>query len=97
MRGEAAAVPSASDAPSGNGDKREQSASNAPVENNKSRSVGGFFVHVGASILRALEAVGETVADVLGLDEPKFQYVVDSMTEQELEEARKVHELRNAG
>jgi hypothetical protein len=75
----------------------EQSASNAPTEKKKSLSVGGLFVRLGASLLHTLEAVGETVADVLGLDEPKFQYVVDSMTEQELEEARKVHELRNAG
>lgn len=70
---------------------------NVSGQNKKPSSFGGLLVRFGTSLLRALESVGETVADVLGLDEPKFQYVVDSMTEQELEEARRVNELRNAG
>lgn len=35
-------------------------------------------------------ATGEGVADLLGLDDSKFQDVIDTMTEEEWEEAREV-------
>ena len=41
-----------------------------------------------------MEKVGETVADVVGLNDSKFQYVIDSMTEEEWENAQKVNQER---
>jgi hypothetical protein len=41
-----------------------------------------------------METVGEVVANVLGLNESKFQYVIDQMTEEDWAIAKEVHEKR---
>ena len=41
-----------------------------------------------------IELVGEIVANVLGLNESRYQWVMDSMTEQEGEVARRAEERR---
>ena len=50
----------------------------------------------GMWILGKLEAAGEFVAGVLGLDESKYQYVIDSMTEQDWKIARMTEQRRLA-
>jgi hypothetical protein len=47
-------------------------------------------------LIGGAEYVGEIVANVIGLNESKFQYVMDSMTEEEWAEARRINDLRQA-
>jgi len=47
-------------------------------------------------IFQKLEAAGEFVASVLGLDESKYQYVIDSMTEEDWKIARMTEARRLA-
>jgi hypothetical protein len=48
----------------------------------------------GSLIIERLEGIGETIADVIGLDDSKFQYVADSMTDEDWERARAVQQQR---
>jgi len=41
-----------------------------------------------------MESVGEVVANILGLNESKFQYVLDGMTEEDWKVAREVQAAR---
>lgn len=43
-----------------------------------------------------MERVGEAVVSVLGLDESRYQDVLDYMTEEEMDQARRVQEEREA-
>ena len=43
-----------------------------------------------------LQDVGEVVASLLGLNESKFQYVIDNMTEEDWRIAREVQRRREA-
>ena len=43
---------------------------------------------------RFAESVGEVVANVLGLNQSRFEYVTSSMTEEEWEEARHINEMK---
>jgi hypothetical protein len=45
-------------------------------------------------MLQVMESIGEVVANLLGLNESKFQYVIDGMTEEEWEVARQVQAER---
>jgi hypothetical protein len=56
-----------------------------------------WIMEVGSKLLHGMEAVGEMVAGVLGLDDAKYQYVWDSMTEEEKAEAKRINDQRNAG
>lgn len=49
---------------------------------------------LGLRLLSGMETVGEVVANVLGLNESKFQYVIDSMTEEDWNVAREVQAQR---
>ena len=49
---------------------------------------------VGLRLLFGAEFVGEIVANVLGLNESKFQYVIDGMSEEDWEVAREVQAQR---
>mmetsp|Transcript_1447 Transcript_1447/g.2613 ORF Transcript_1447/g.2613 Transcript_1447/m.2613 type:complete len:177 (-) Transcript_1447:43-573(-) len=46
------------------------------------------------TLLRAAEFAGEVVAHVFGLNESRYQYVMDSMDKEDWERARKVNEER---
>lgn len=46
------------------------------------------------TIFAGIEYVGEAVVSVLGLDDSRYQDVLDNMTEEEMEHARQVHEER---
>jgi hypothetical protein len=46
------------------------------------------------SILAILEAIGEWVAAILGLDDSKYQYMIDEMSEEQLKQAIEVNRLR---
>lgn len=46
---------------------------------------------LGSSILSGMEYVGEIVADVLGLDDSKFQDIIDNMTEEDWKVAIEVN------
>ena len=52
-------------------------------ENNGSRKIWKGLSSIGSSLLFGMEYVGEIIADVLGLDDSKFQDVIDSMTEED--------------
>lgn len=56
-----------------------------------------WFMKLGRRIVAGMEYVGEIVADVLGIDDAKYQDVYDSMTEEELAEAQRVNDQRNLG
>ena len=43
-----------------------------------------------------VEYVGEAVATFMGLNEAKYQYVIDTMDERDWEEARRIQALRAA-
>lgn len=47
-------------------------------------------------VLVVMEYIGETVAGIIGLDESKFQYVIDSMDAEEWRVAEAVHAERLA-
>jgi len=49
---------------------------------------------LGRGVLQVMESIGEVVANLLGLNESKFQYVIDGMTEEEWEVARQVQAER---
>jgi hypothetical protein len=70
--------------------------SSAPQEENSSaeevpeQPKTGFwgFIHVtGTKILGVMDYVGETVVGILGLDDSKFQYVMDGMDQEDWEKA----------
>jgi len=46
---------------------------------------------LGLRLLWGMETVGEVVANVLGLNESKYQYVIDQMSEEDWKVAREVH------
>jgi hypothetical protein len=46
------------------------------------------------NVLTGMERIGEVVAGVLGLEDSKFQYVIDGMTEEDWKEAIEVNKLR---
>lgn len=57
---------------------------------------------VGTKVAETVDYVGEGVVSVLGLDDSRFQDVIDNMTEEEREHAEAVHaerqqEYRDAG
>ena len=47
-------------------------------------------------VLGVVEYVGEVVATFMGLNESKYQYVIDTMSERDWEEAKRVQALRAA-
>lgn len=47
-------------------------------------------------MLGVVDYVGETVATFMGLNESRYQYVIDTMDERDWEEARRVQALRAA-
>lgn len=49
---------------------------------------------LGLNIFTMLQNVGEGVADFLGLNDSKFQYVIDAMTEEDWRKAREVDKSR---
>ena len=49
---------------------------------------------VGTKMLAAADYVGEGVANILGLNESKFQYVIDGMSAEDWKIARQIHENR---
>ena len=49
---------------------------------------------LGLNIFAALQNVGEGVADFLGLNDSKFQYVIDTMTEEDWRKAEEVDKTR---
>jgi hypothetical protein len=61
-----------------------------PAEESPETSQTGFwgFMHVtGTKILGVMDYVGETVVGILGLDDSKFQYVMDGMDTDDWEKA----------
>lgn len=50
----------------------------------------------GSQVFQTIEYIGEGVVSVLGLDESRYQDVLDNMTETELQHAQQVHEEREA-
>ena len=50
----------------------------------------------GYRVFIALQNVGEVVASILGLNESKFQYVIDNMTEEDWRIAKEVQKRREA-
>ena len=54
-------------------------ATNSSSSTTAASSVWSKLKWVGSKVLIGIEYVGETVASVLGLDESRFQYVIDSM------------------
>ena len=49
---------------------------------------------LGRGVLQVMESIGEVVANLLGLNESKFQYIIDGMSEEEWEVARQVQAER---
>lgn len=49
---------------------------------------------LGGKALEGIEYIGETVASIIGLDDSRFQYVIDGMDENDWETARKVDSER---
>ena len=49
--------------------------------------VWGFFHRAGARILGVMDYIGESVVEALGLDDSKFQYVIDGMDKEDWEKA----------
>jgi hypothetical protein len=49
---------------------------------------------LGLKVFHGMELVGEVVANFLGLNDSKYQYVLDNMTEEEWRIAREVHRKR---
>lgn len=53
------------------------------------------FVHVtGTKILGGMDYIGETIVGVLGLDDSKFQYVMDGMDKEDWEKAVEIDRER---
>ena len=50
----------------------------------------------GKQVFDSIEYVGEGVVSFLGLDDSRYQDVLDNMTEEEMNTARQVHEEREA-
>ncbi len=67
------------------------SASNVTAE-----KVVNSLTSFGWWVFAKLQAAGEMVASVLGLDDSKYQYVIDSMTEEDWKIARAVEARRLA-
>lgn len=63
-----------------------------PIFGKFTRSASWF----GLAVLSGMERVGEAVVSVLGLDESRYQDVLDNMTEEEMDQARRVQEEREA-
>lgn len=49
---------------------------------------------LGLKLLYGAETIGEVVANVLGLNESKYQYVIDGMTEEDWKVAREIQAKR---
>jgi len=59
-------------------------------------AIGGPLRILGSGLYFIAEYIGEQVASLIGLNESKFQYVIDSMSEEDWEVARQVHAQREA-
>lgn len=76
--------------------------SDATIENNNDNtssaesSLWTRMVWMGERILAGMEYVGEGVAGVLGLDESRFQYVLDGMDREDWEQAVATENARRA-
>lgn len=58
--------------------------------------LSSMSIWLGTTIFTTMERIGETVVDVLGLDESRYQDVLDTMTEEEMQRAKEVQAEREA-
>ena len=72
--------------------------SNPPISDsvNEDTSFFGSLKLWGKKVFSAMEYVGEAVAGVLGIDDSKFQWVMDGMSQEEWEAAQAVAAERQA-
>lgn len=63
---------------------------------NEDNSFLGSIKLFGKKVFSAMEYVGEVVAGVLGIDDSKFQWVMDGMSQEEWEAAQAVAAERQA-
>lgn len=52
------------------------------------------FIHGSTTIYRGMEMIGEVLVSLLGLDQSRYQYVIDGMTAEDWERAREVQKRR---
>mmetsp|Transcript_1564 Transcript_1564/g.1643 ORF Transcript_1564/g.1643 Transcript_1564/m.1643 type:complete len:196 (+) Transcript_1564:136-723(+) len=58
------------------------------------RDAYSYLIEYGTRIYHGLEYIGEIVADLIGLNESRYQWVIDSMDEKDWEMARAVNVKR---
>ena len=51
---------------------------------------------LGNQIIKGMELIGETVADMLGFNDSRYQWVIDAMDEHDWKMAREVQAIREA-
>ena len=72
-----------------------------PVISNSNSSISAYdrvlsgLYWLGTKIFFGMESIGNVVVSVLGLDQSRYQYVIDGMTQEDWKLARQVQQKRD--